>query len=570
MDPYSPKSVLYRKAYSMRHDLFAAMLGTAITVSTVISTPAHAQTATTFTYQGHLTQAGTPADGLYEFQVRLLNNLSVQIGITETSIATVSQGVFTMDLDFGPAAFNGSQRVLEISVRSVMDGGAFTTLAPNHPVTSAPIAQFALAGNHGPKGPQGSIGTQGDPGPTGPQGPIGPQGPEGPPGTTSWSGLTDIPSDINDGDNDTLYTAGQGLNLSGTIFSIPTSSIGALLLANDRNSLMNVSGGAMSINLSGDVGIGTQTPERDLHIDSTGHNNPGIMLSEGDLGLRLNISELITDSPDFDIIGAADVGLIAYDDLSASAMGAMEIFGNVMTIRSNNGIDLIAEVAIGLSTDRLVLDAHDIVEVYTDDIMIETKGLDLHAFQPLNIQTESLDGVQIEGTKIAGNKLETSWVTCSTGLVSTRLTVGQSTASGSFTLAVNGSAAKTGGGSWAVFSDQRLKQNIQPMTGSLNIISALRPVNFQYKATNHFSFAPGTQRGFIAQEVQKVIPQWVHTADDGYLYLDQTGYEALIVDAIQELRAEKDTEIQKLQNENNQLNARLQRLEKIMLILSEH
>lgn len=38
------------------------------------------------------------------------------------------------------------------------------------------------------------------------------------------------------------------------------------------------------------------------------------------------------------------------------------------------------------------------------------------------------------------------------------------------------------------------------------------------------------------------------TADDGYL--NQTGYEALIVDAIQELRAEKNTQIKQLQTEN--------------------
>jgi len=61
------------------------------------------------------------------------------------------------------------------------------------------------------------------------------------------------------------------------------------------------------------------------------------------------------------------------------------------------------------------------------------------------------------------------------------------------------------------------------MTGSLDVISALRPVNFEYTVKDHFSYTPGVQRGFIAQEVQKVIPQWVNTADDGYFYLDQVG-----------------------------------------------
>ena len=149
-----------KRIYSIHHDLFAAIFGIAI----VISTPAHAQSATTFTYQGTLTESGTPADGLYEFEVRLLDNLGAQIGFTETPIATVTEGVFQMDLDYGPAVFDGSQRFLEISVRSVMDGGAFTTLSPNHPITSTPIAQFALEGNEGPTGPQGIQGNPGTPG----------------------------------------------------------------------------------------------------------------------------------------------------------------------------------------------------------------------------------------------------------------------------------------------------------------------------------------------------------------------------------------------------------------------
>ena len=148
------------------------------------------------------------------------------------------------------------------------------------------------------------------------------------------------------------------------------------------------------------------------------------------------------------------------------------------------------------------------------------------------------------------------------GVISGVLTVGTATPQTTFKLGVSGTAAKTGGGSWSVFSDKRLKKNITSMTGSLDTISALRPVNFEYTAKNHFSYTTGMQSGFIAQEVQQVIPQWVNTADDGYFYLDQVGYEALIVDAIQELRAEKDAEI-------NQLQARINRLERAVSMLLE-
>lgn len=52
-------------------------------------------------------------------------------------------------------------------------------------------------GPPGPAGPPGATGPQGPTGGTGPQGPggaQGPAGPTGPPGTTSWWGLTDVPS----------------------------------------------------------------------------------------------------------------------------------------------------------------------------------------------------------------------------------------------------------------------------------------------------------------------------------------------------------------------------------------
>ena len=50
----------------------------------------------------------------------------------------------------------------------------------------------------------------------GPAGPAGPNGPKGDPGSTSWLGLTDIPTDLQDGDDDTTYTAGVGTQITGT------------------------------------------------------------------------------------------------------------------------------------------------------------------------------------------------------------------------------------------------------------------------------------------------------------------------------------------------------------------
>lgn len=88
-------------------------------------------------------------------------------------------------------------------------------------------------------------------------------------------------------------------------------------------------------------------------------------------------------------------------------------------------------------------------------------------------------------------------------------------------LSVNGNASKTGGTSWAVFSDERLKNIKGQFTLGLDAIRRLQPIRFEYKADNALGLAnAGEQIGFSAQEVQKVIPEAVTTSRDGYLQLN--------------------------------------------------
>jgi len=96
-----------------------------------------------FTYQGRLDVSGTPADGPYDLQFRLMDAASggTQIGSTySVNDAPVSDGVFTVELDFGPDAFRGGARWLEISVRPGA-GGVYTLLSPRQKLNPAPLAQ---------------------------------------------------------------------------------------------------------------------------------------------------------------------------------------------------------------------------------------------------------------------------------------------------------------------------------------------------------------------------------------------------------------------------------------------
>ena len=83
------------------------------------ATAASAQT-TSFTYQGRLTDGGTPANGNYDLQFALWTSLTngVQVGSTQTSnTVAVSNGVFTVSLDFGANAFPGCRPAFWRSAR---------------------------------------------------------------------------------------------------------------------------------------------------------------------------------------------------------------------------------------------------------------------------------------------------------------------------------------------------------------------------------------------------------------------------------------------------------------------
>src|SRR5438094_9639612 len=104
------------------------------------ATTARAQTSS-FTYQGRLTDGGTGANGNYDLQFAIFDSLSggAQVGSTQTlNTVAVSNGVFTVSLDFGANAFTGASRFLEISARPT--GGSFTLLTPRQQVTSTPYA----------------------------------------------------------------------------------------------------------------------------------------------------------------------------------------------------------------------------------------------------------------------------------------------------------------------------------------------------------------------------------------------------------------------------------------------
>jgi Chaperone of endosialidase len=108
-------------------------------------------------------------------------------------------------------------------------------------------------------------------------------------------------------------------------------------------------------------------------------------------------------------------------------------------------------------------------------------------------------------------------------------------------LSVNGAASKPGGGSWASFSDARLKKSIRPIRGALGTLLSLRGVTFEYIDPASINELPGTRTGMIAQEVEKVVPDWVEAGSNGMKRVTYRGFEALTVEAFRDQQRDIDS-----------------------------
>jgi hypothetical protein len=122
-------------------------------------------------------------------------------GIILTTQVSVVQGTFSASLDFGPTAFNGTPRWLELSVRT-NGSGPFELLSPRQSIQPVPYALYAMtpagpAGPVGPQGPKGNTGATGPAGPAGAPGPAGPKGAQGDPGPQGPAGPPGPAGDAN-------------------------------------------------------------------------------------------------------------------------------------------------------------------------------------------------------------------------------------------------------------------------------------------------------------------------------------------------------------------------------------
>lgn len=222
--------------------------------------------------------------------------------------------------------------------------------------------------------------------------------------------------------------------------------------------------------------------------------------------------------------GGSNFSWVATDPLFEVGSGDFVTRGNAFTVLKNGNV--------GIGTAHPELPLH--IEITPDASPTGGGSLAIGALWAQNLVFDSNEIMARNGGVVSTLSLNANGGNVNISAAgSGRVAIGHGTPN--FTLDVNGTAGKPGGGSWSVASDARLKKNVRELEGALDKLLELHGVSFEYIDPEAIGELAGERIGFLAQEVERVFPDWVGTKDDGMLFLTVRGFEALAVEALRDL-----------------------------------
>jgi hypothetical protein len=331
------------------------------------------------------------------------------------------------------------------------------------------------------------------------------------------------------GRQDFASVMGVGMQDYSGMPSLPNTK-GGLIFRTSNGSLYD----RMLIDYVGNVGIATNQPAALLHtFTNSGNTGVGVQLlvSTGAAGSRTDLFEVTGASitlgaPGPVVVPNANLGVGTNDPSSR-----FDVLNGSVSIRGTN-----AGLVVG--ANRLLVNSAGSVGIGT--------------------------GVPLARMHVSSGAGAQSFIM----LVSSGTTNLMEVNGSSFVVRVD--AFKPGGGSWSSLSDFRLKKNIHTLDGALEKMLRLRGVNYEWRNVGDGKL-PGVQTGMIAQEVEKVFPEWVAVDSAGYKYITFRGFEAVAAEAIKELKDavdRKQHEIEMLiQKHDEQLAEQKREIEELKAIL---
>ncbi|MFN0111094.1 MAG: tail fiber domain-containing protein [Blastocatellia bacterium] len=434
--------------------------------------------STAFSYQGRLNDGANAANGTYEIQFKLFDAVTGGTQVGATFIPTpagvvVTNGAFTVTLDFGATAFPGANRWLEISVKPP-NGAAFTTLTPRQRVTATPYAIKSLSA-------------------------------------------------------DGLSAACNGCVTGTQIGSLPATSGNYIQngVALQAGSNFNISGNGL---IGGNVGIGTTTPpQRRLHVSGTGSDDAGvgdllvsgtgavgsaITLAAGSGGRRY--SWISTGSAVASSVGS----LAAYDVDSSEYRMVINRLGDVGigTITPTRKLTVIAngqgisQISGSVEVGTYVNEFAGWIQTFSNHpLRFATNNnsipqMTLATSGNLGIGTQTPTRAKLEVVGAFGNTVvATGWGLFPTG------TATAGPFAGPFGVYSDGGMFSP---TFIAFSDERIKRihGQSDAARDLATLTGIKVTDYSYIDT--MTNGTGRQKKVIAQQVEEIFPQAVKRSTD--------------------------------------------------------
>ncbi len=309
------------------------------------------------------------------------------------------------------------------------------------------------------------------------------------------------------------------------------------------------------VDSTGRVGFRTGTPVLDLHV-TTGNTPANRYEQTTGGGFTAQTWDIGANEANFfvrDVTGGSRLAPTSSIDISAS--GSV----GIGTASPGATLDVTGSVAAGIGTARFKNSNAANTQVIIDSSGSQNTSLrygDNGAAVWYLGNAASNDRFRLLNSDASGN------AEVFTMLQSGNVGIGTTTPD--LKLSVSGDADKSvGGGSWQVFSDERLKNINGRFNSGLKAVMQLQPIRYQYKPDNALGLKPGREQvGFGAQSLQKVIPEAVTKNANGYLMVNNDPILWTMLNAIKEQQKEileLKGQIQKLRSASHRRGTRSRR-----------
>ncbi len=419
-------------------------------------------------------------------------------------------------------------------------GPASTIPGPTGPAGAQGVAgatgvtgAAGIAGGSGATGPQGPFGPQGVAGAsvTGSQGAAGPQGAPGPTGSAGSGGSTSTFSDA------AFRIAAASDSTRAVAFDLSGVASGVTRTLTVPNASTVIVGTTAQQSLTSKILLAADSGTSPLHVRAVASQSAplAVFMSSGGAELLRIDSDDPTNTWVGASAGAANTPSSgAGEGIRNTALGAGALAANE-TGASNTavGAGALSSVTSGNGNIALGANAGDQLLYGSSNIAI---GSAAQVFNPTGDQQLSI-GNLIYGTGLdgSGSNVSSGNIGIGTDDPTARLDVSGSVRLRGLgpagTLSVDASGNVSAGGP----SDATLKRNVEPLAQGLALVVALRPIRFDWTAAANMGDT--RQIGFLADEVEAILPELVTRRPDGIRTLDYPKLTAVLAAAMQEMDA---------------------------------